>query len=159
MEEEFSKIFTPDQCSLDMLDPARFDELLAGRRLIMFGDSIMRLQWLSLACMLRSQVRTRLRLCPSSGHQEPPSLIMPCRALGWSHVSAEPDPVSCLSASAMLERRRVCACSAEGTCHSHASTPTSFLNEAHTCECCPAQRWGALRASAETMSDSAVLLS
>ena len=103
VEEEFSKVFTPDQCSLDMLDPARFDELLAGRRLIMFGDSIMRLQWLSLACMLRSQVGTRLHLCLSSGHQELPSLVMPCYALGLSCVSAEPDPVSCLSASAMLE--------------------------------------------------------
>ena len=128
VEEEFSKVFAPDQCSLDMLDPARFDQLLAGRRLIMFGDSVMRLQWL-------------------------------CRALGLSCVPAEPDHVSCLSARAMLERRRVCVRSAEGTCQSHASTSTRALDEAHTCECCPAQRLGALRASAETMMHSAVLLS
>ena len=51
-------MFRPDQCSLDMLDPAQFDAALAGRRLIMFGDSIMRIQWLSLACLLRSQVRS-----------------------------------------------------------------------------------------------------
>ena len=129
MEEEFSKVFTPDQCSLEMLDPARFDELLAGRRLIMFGDSIMRLQWLSLACMLRSQVRTRLHLSPSSGHQELSSHIMPCYALGWSHVSAEPDCVSCLSASAMLECRRVCTCSAEGNCHVVHPIPPSSCSQ------------------------------
>ena len=70
VEEEFSKVFRPDGCSLDMLDPARFDGLLAGRRLIMFGDSIMRIQWLSLACMLRSQVRTRLCLESSFEHEE-----------------------------------------------------------------------------------------
>ena len=50
-------MFQPDQCSLEMLDAAQFDAALAGRRLIMFGDSIMRIQWLSLACLLRSQVR------------------------------------------------------------------------------------------------------
>ena len=159
VEEEFSKVFAPDQCSLDMLDPARFDQLLAGRRLIMFGDSVMRLQWLSLACMLRSQVGARPHLCLICEHQELPSLIMPCRALGLSCVPAEPDHVSCLSARAMLERRRVCVRSAEGTCQSHASTSTRALDEAHTCECCPAQRLGALRASAETMMHSAVLLS
>ena len=58
MEEEFRKVFQPDQCSLEMLDPVQFDAALAGRRLIMFGDSIMRIQWLSLACLLRSQVCT-----------------------------------------------------------------------------------------------------
>ena len=50
-------MFQPEQCSLEMLDPVQFDAALAGRRLIMFGDSIMRIQWLSLACLLRSQVR------------------------------------------------------------------------------------------------------
>jgi len=39
-----------------MPDPVKFDAALAGKRLIMFGDSIMRIQWLSLACLLRSQV-------------------------------------------------------------------------------------------------------
>lgn len=57
VEGEFRKLFQPDQCSLEMLDAAQFDAALAGRRLIMFGDSIMRIQWLSLACLLRSQVR------------------------------------------------------------------------------------------------------
>ncbi len=51
-------MFQPDQCSLERLDPVHFDAALAGRRLIMFGDSIMRIQWLSLACLLRSQVCT-----------------------------------------------------------------------------------------------------
>lgn len=50
-------MFRPQQCSLHALDPARFDAFMAGRRLIMFGDSIMRIQWLSLACLLRSHVR------------------------------------------------------------------------------------------------------
>ena len=56
VEKEFSKVFRPEQCSLQMLDPVHFDAALAGKRLIMFGDSIMRIQWLSLACLLRSQV-------------------------------------------------------------------------------------------------------
>lgn len=55
-EKEFSKVFRPEQCSLQMPDPVKFDAALAGKRLIMFGDSIMRIQWLSLACLLRSQV-------------------------------------------------------------------------------------------------------
>ena len=108
MEEEFSKVFAPDQCSLDMLDPARFDALLAGRRLIMFGDSIMRLQWLSLACMLRSQARICLDLYLSSEHQELSSLILPLSGIGLSYVSAGPDHASCLSACAMPGYRRVC---------------------------------------------------
>ena len=57
MDKEFRQVFVPEQCSLRMLDPARFDEVMAGRRLIMFGDSIMRIQWLSLACLLRTVVR------------------------------------------------------------------------------------------------------
>ena len=110
-------MFTPDQCSLDTLDPARFDALLAGRRLIMFGDSLMRIQWLSLACMLRSQVRTRLHLHSSSEHQELLSLILPFYECRLSYVSAEPDHVSYLFACAILECRRMCARSAEGNWH------------------------------------------
>ena len=59
MDEEFRQVFVPEQCSLRMLDPARFDEVMAGRRLIMLGDSIMRIQWLSLACLLRTVVRSK----------------------------------------------------------------------------------------------------
>ena len=59
VDKEFRQVFVPEQCSLRMLDPAHFDEVMAGRRLIMFGDSIMRIQWLSLACLLRSVVRTK----------------------------------------------------------------------------------------------------
>ena len=125
MAEEFSKVFTPDQCSLDTLDPARFDALLAGRRLIMFGDSLMRIQWLSLACMLRSQVRNCLHLHSSSEPQELLSLILPFFECRLSYVSAEPDHVSCLSACAILECRRMCARSAEGNWHFvHSSQPS-----------------------------------
>ena len=56
-------MFQPKQCSLEMLDPVQFDAALAGRRLIMFGDSIMRIQWLSLACLLRSQVHAAAMSC------------------------------------------------------------------------------------------------
>ncbi len=86
MEEEFRKVFQPDQCSLESLDPVHFDAALAGRRLIMFGDSIMRIQWLSLACLLRSQVCTAamFNFCMTECRDAVPE--SPCNAPSVHHA-------------------------------------------------------------------------
>ena len=49
-------MFLPDGCSLRSLDPARFNDQMAGRRMIFLGDSLMRGNWQSLACWLADQV-------------------------------------------------------------------------------------------------------
>ena len=49
-------MFLSDGCSLRSLDPARFNDQMAGRRIIFLGDSLMRGNWQSLACWLSNQV-------------------------------------------------------------------------------------------------------
>lgn len=39
---ESRQVFQPDQCELREWDPAGFERCMAGRRLLMFGDSLMR---------------------------------------------------------------------------------------------------------------------
>lgn len=50
------KIFQPNVCQLRTTDPADFAQCTAGRRIIMLGDSLMRLHFYSLACLLRANV-------------------------------------------------------------------------------------------------------
>ena len=56
---EYRKVFVPNDCALRLFDPAAFDARFAGgRRLILLGDSLMRLHFYSLACLARSQIRS-----------------------------------------------------------------------------------------------------
>ena len=50
----FNKVFRPHACALRAWSPERFDQCMAQRRIIMLGDSLMRQQWMSLACMLNN---------------------------------------------------------------------------------------------------------
>lgn len=51
-------MFVPDSCALRPFNVSIFDARFAGgRRLIMLGDSLMRLNFYSLACLARSQIR------------------------------------------------------------------------------------------------------
>lgn len=50
------QIFQPDACQLRPTDPDDLAARMAGRRLIMLGDSLMRLHFFSLGCLLRSHV-------------------------------------------------------------------------------------------------------
>ena len=54
---EYRQVFQADQCQLRNFDADDFNQKMAGRKLIMVGDSIMRLHFHSLACLMRSQVR------------------------------------------------------------------------------------------------------
>ena len=56
IDSENGQVFLPDGCSLRSLDPARFNDQMAGRRMIFLGDSLMRGNWQSLACWLADQV-------------------------------------------------------------------------------------------------------
>ena len=56
IDSENSQVFLPDNCSLRSLEPARFNDQMAGRRMIFLGDSLMRGNWQSLACWLADQV-------------------------------------------------------------------------------------------------------
>ncbi|CAL8469668.1 g9209 [Coccomyxa elongata] len=50
---EFRKVFLADQCQLRQFDAAAFQTCFAGRRLFLIGDSLMRQQFASLACLLK----------------------------------------------------------------------------------------------------------
>jgi hypothetical protein len=57
IKQEYRKIFAPDECALAPFDPTNLAAKLgAGRRLIMLGDSLMRLHFYSLACLLRDHI-------------------------------------------------------------------------------------------------------
>ena len=56
IDSENSQVFLSDGCSLRSLDPARFNDQMAGRRIMFLGDSLMRGNWQSLACWLADQV-------------------------------------------------------------------------------------------------------
>ena len=56
-------MFLPDGCSLRSLDPALFNDQMAGRRIIFLGDSLMRGNWQSLACWLADQVSLKPEPC------------------------------------------------------------------------------------------------
>lgn len=46
------QVYKPYDCDLRPWNPEHFAECTAAKRIIMIGDSLMRQQWLSLACML-----------------------------------------------------------------------------------------------------------
>lgn len=55
---EYRQVFQADQCQLRNFDANDFNQKMAGRKLILVGDSIMRLHFHSLACLMRSQITT-----------------------------------------------------------------------------------------------------
>ncbi len=57
IDSQYSQVFTPDDCALREFDAENFNTQMAGRRLLFLGDSLMRGNWGSLACLLRDQVR------------------------------------------------------------------------------------------------------
>ncbi|KAK9907951.1 hypothetical protein WJX75_000456 [Coccomyxa subellipsoidea] len=48
----YSKVYKPYECDLRPWNPEQFADCTAAKRIIMIGDSLMRQQWLSLACLL-----------------------------------------------------------------------------------------------------------
>ena len=56
IDSQYSQVFTPDDCALREFDAENFNTQMAGRRLLFLGDSLMRGNWGSLACLLRDQV-------------------------------------------------------------------------------------------------------
>ena len=46
------QVFKPFQCDLRPWDAQKFAQCASKKRIIMIGDSLMRQQWLSLACLL-----------------------------------------------------------------------------------------------------------
>ncbi|EIE19824.1 hypothetical protein COCSUDRAFT_44250 [Coccomyxa subellipsoidea C-169] len=55
---EFNKVFQPYKCELQPFSDRGFDKCLAGRRLIMIGDSTMNGIFSSLACLLRNRIES-----------------------------------------------------------------------------------------------------
>ena len=74
IHQEFRQVFQADQCRLRDFDAADFSAKMRGRKLIMIGDSIMRLHFYSLACLMRGQVRSLPLL---SGHSPGGQTILP----------------------------------------------------------------------------------
>ena len=66
IDAQYSQVYTPDDCALREFDADNFDAQMQGRRLLFLGDSLMRGNWGSLACLLRDQVRCHPRLQPSA---------------------------------------------------------------------------------------------
>ncbi|CAK0787972.1 hypothetical protein CVIRNUC_011194 [Coccomyxa viridis] len=54
--QEFRKVFKPHACELHAWNASHFEECLAGRRIIIIGDSTMRQAFQSLACLLTDQI-------------------------------------------------------------------------------------------------------
>ena len=46
------QVYKPYECDLRPWNPEQFADCTAAKRIIMIGDSLMRQQWLSLACLL-----------------------------------------------------------------------------------------------------------
>ena len=58
IRQEYRQVFQADQCQLRNFDARDFSQKMRKRRLIMVGDSIMRLHFYSLACLMKSEVGT-----------------------------------------------------------------------------------------------------
>ena len=69
-------MFLPDSCSLRSLDPTRFNDQMAGRRMIFLGDSLMRGNWQSLACWLADQVSMNPHPCVNTSAHNTSHLLM-----------------------------------------------------------------------------------
>ena len=54
--QEFRKVFKPHACELHAWNASHFEECLAGRRIIIIGDSTMRQAFQSLACLMSDQI-------------------------------------------------------------------------------------------------------
>ncbi len=63
------QVFKPYECALQPFNAEQFAERTAMRRIIMIGDSLMRQQWMSLACLLSEvSVRTHHPCNPLAQH-------------------------------------------------------------------------------------------
>ncbi len=56
IHQEYRQIFQADQCQLRNFDARDFSQKMSQRKLIMIGDSIMRLHFYSVACFMKSEV-------------------------------------------------------------------------------------------------------
>ncbi len=56
IHQEYRQIFQADQCQLRNFDARDFSQKMSQRKLIMIGDSIMRLNFYSVACFMKSEV-------------------------------------------------------------------------------------------------------
>ena len=83
---EYRQVFQADQCQLRSFDADNFNQKMAGRKLIMVGDSIMRLHFHSLACLMRSQVRRENMTLLYHEHSQTASCA--CVSLHWPASSA-----------------------------------------------------------------------
>ncbi|KAK9916493.1 hypothetical protein WJX75_003317 [Coccomyxa subellipsoidea] len=53
---EYRKVFKPHDCALHHFNPEHFEQCLAGRRIIIIGDSTMRQMFQSLACLMTPRI-------------------------------------------------------------------------------------------------------
>ena len=88
IESENSQVFLSDGCSLRSLDPARFNDQMAGRRIIFLGDSLMRGNWQSLACWLADQVGMNPDLVANMHLRNEMHLADACLRHGRNHRGA-----------------------------------------------------------------------
>ena len=56
IRQEYRQIFQADLCQLRNFDARDFSQKMGKRKLIMVGDSLMRLNFYSLACLMKSEV-------------------------------------------------------------------------------------------------------
>ena len=79
------QVFKPYECNLRSWDAEKFSECTAARRIIMIGDSLMRQQFMSLACLandvvVRPSVTATCCICPEAKYTAPlsaPWLVTP----------------------------------------------------------------------------------
>lgn len=56
IRQEYRQVFQADQCQLRNFDAQNFSQRMRKRKLIMVGDSLMRLHFYSLACLMKAEV-------------------------------------------------------------------------------------------------------
>ena len=77
IRQEYRQVFQADQCQLRNFDAQDFSRKMGKRKLIMVGDSIMRLNFYSLACLMKSEVSQACSPPPYSPH------LQACRPAFW----------------------------------------------------------------------------
>ncbi|XP_072964042.1 protein trichome birefringence-like 4 [Typha angustifolia] len=70
-DHNYTKLrWQPKGCSIPRLEGMKMLEILRGKRLVFFGDSLNRNMWESLVCMLRSTLQDKSRVFEASGRKQ-----------------------------------------------------------------------------------------
>ena len=88
IDAQYSQVFTPDDCSLREFEAENFNTQMQGRRLLFLGDSLMRGNWGSMACLLRDQVTvlTECKACSTPPYISSTNFANTCNGRDTIHL-------------------------------------------------------------------------